>query len=343
MERFYCIPTSFQGVGMERFYCIPTSFQGVGMERFYCIPHFRVLEWRSSTVYLISGCWNGEVLLYTYLISGCWNGEVLLYTSFQGVGIERFYCIPHFRVLEWRGSTVYLPHFRVLEWRGSTVYLISGCWNGEVLLYTSFQGVGMERFYCIPHFRVLEWRGSTVYLPHFRVLEWRGSTVYLISGCWNREVLLYTSFQGVGMERFYCIPTSFQGVGMERFYCIPTSFQGVGMERFYCIPHFRVLEWRGSTVYLPHFRVLEWRGSTVYLISGCWNGQVLLYTSFQGVGIERFYCIPHFRVRFYISGGWNKRGSTVLQRCPYFRIEEFHCIQRCPYFRGWNREVPLYL
>ena len=281
MERFYCIPTSFQGVGMERFYCIPTSFQGVGMERFYCIPHFRVLEWRSSTVYLISGCWNGEVLLYTYLISGCWNGEVLLYTSFQGVGIERFYCIPHFRVLEWRGSTVYLPHFRVLEWRGSTVYLISGCWNGEVLLYTSFQGVGMERFYCI---------------PHFRVLEWRGSTVYLISGCWNGEVLLYT----------YLISGCWNGEVL-----LYTSFQGVGIERFYCIPHFRVLEWRGSTVYLPHFRVLEWRGSTVYLISGCWNGEVLLYTylisgcwngevllytSFQGVGMDRFYCIPHFRV-----------------------------------------------
>ena len=74
------------------------------MEEFHCIqrcPHFRVLEWRSSTVYrgvLISGGWNGGVALYT---------EV---SSFQGVGIEEFHCIqscPHFRVLEWRSSTVY--------------------------------------------------------------------------------------------------------------------------------------------------------------------------------------------------------------------------------------------
>ena len=52
-----------------------SSFQGVGIEEFHCIqrcPHFKVLEWRSSTVYrgvLVSGCWNRRVPLYTVMSS----------------------------------------------------------------------------------------------------------------------------------------------------------------------------------------------------------------------------------------------------------------------------------
>ena len=88
--------SSFRGVGVP-LYTEVSSFQGIGIEEFHCIqrcPHFRVLEYRSSTVYrgvLIPGCWNRGVPLYT---------EV---SSFQGVGIEEFHCIqrcPHFRVLE---------------------------------------------------------------------------------------------------------------------------------------------------------------------------------------------------------------------------------------------------
>ena len=60
--------------------------------------------------------------------------------------------------------------------------------------------------------------------PHFRVLEQKGSTVYrsvLISGCWNRRILLYTevsSFQGVEIEGFHCIQkSSFHNVGIKGF------------------------------------------------------------------------------------------------------------------------------
>ena len=56
------------------------------------------------------------------------------------------------------------PHFRGLEYRGSTVHrgvLISRSWNRGVPLYTevsSFQGVRIEGFHCTqrcPHFRGL--------------------------------------------------------------------------------------------------------------------------------------------------------------------------------------------
>ena len=65
-------------------------------------------------------------------------------------------------------------------------------------------------------------------ISHFRVLEKRDFTVYrdvLISGGWNRGVLLYiemSSFHG-GWNRgvlLYTEMSSFQGVGIEGFYCI---------------------------------------------------------------------------------------------------------------------------
>ena len=75
---------------------------------------------------------------------------------------------------------------------------------------SSFQGVGIER--------------STVHRS------------VLISGCWNREVPLYTEV------------SSFQGCwnrGGPTVYTEESSFQGVGIESFHCTqkcPHFRVLE-----------------------------------------------------------------------------------------------------
>ena len=88
-----------------------SPFQGVGMEEFHCIqrcPHFRVLEWRSSTVYrgvLISECWNGGVPLYTEVSS--FQGVVPLYTevsSFQGV-------VPLYtEVSSFQGVVVVYPH-----------------------------------------------------------------------------------------------------------------------------------------------------------------------------------------------------------------------------------------
>ena len=93
--------TILEIVGREgvSLYTEVSSFQGVGIEEFHCIQqrchHFRVLEWRSSTIYrgvLISGGWNRGVPLYTTEVS-----------PFQGVGIEEFHYIqrcPHFRGLE---------------------------------------------------------------------------------------------------------------------------------------------------------------------------------------------------------------------------------------------------
>ena len=92
-------------------------------------------------------------------------------SSFQGVGVEGFHCIQR------------CPHFRVLEWRSSTVYrgvLISGCWNRGVPLYTevsSFQGIGIEGFHHIQR------------CPHL--------------GSWNRGVPEVSSFEGVGIEGFH--------------------------------------------------------------------------------------------------------------------------------------------
>ena len=52
---------------------------------------------------------------------------------------------------------------------------------------------------------------GTYSTQRYTAFQKRSSTVYrgvLISGCWNREVPLYTevsSFQGVEIERFHCI------------------------------------------------------------------------------------------------------------------------------------------
>ena len=62
----------------------------------------RVLNTEVSSFHRI----GGSTVNRGVLISGCWNRGVPLYTevsSFQGVGIEEFYCIQkcsHFRVLE---------------------------------------------------------------------------------------------------------------------------------------------------------------------------------------------------------------------------------------------------
>ena len=88
------------------------------------------------------------------------------------------------------------------------------------------------------------WQYQRVRFPYFQ-----SSTVYrgvLISGCWNRGVLLYaevSSFQGVGVS-LYTEVSSFQGVGIEEFHSIQRC------------PHFRVLEFH-CTQRCPHFRVLE--------------------------------------------------------------------------------------
>ena len=88
--------------------------------------------------------------------------------------------------------------------------------------------------------------------------------MYSFKGGCNRGVPRYTevsSFQGVGIEDFYCTEVSpFQGVGIEESHRCPhfkgvgigvslytevSSFQGVGIEEFHCIQrcsHFRVLE-----------------------------------------------------------------------------------------------------
>ena len=74
-----------------------SSFQGVGIEGFHCIQS---LHFREEYPTIYRGVYRG-----VYLISGCWNRGVPLYTevsSFQGVGIEEFHCIqrcPHFRQL----------------------------------------------------------------------------------------------------------------------------------------------------------------------------------------------------------------------------------------------------
>ena len=125
---------------------------------------------------------------------------------------------------------------------------------------SSFQGVGIEEFHCIQR------------CPHFRWLESHYiQRCLLISGGWNREVLLYTevsSFQGVGIEEFHCIqrcphswgwsPTIYRGV---------LSFQEVGIERFYCIQSVLISRNRNREVLLytecPHWGGggLEWRSS----------------------------------------------------------------------------------
>ena len=93
-------------------------------------------------------------------------------------------------------STVYRGVLISGGWnRGVPGVLISGSWNKGVPPYTamsSFLGVGIERFHCIqrcPHFR-----GE---VPLYTVVfSFQGidSTIYrgvLISGGWNRGVLLY--------------------------------------------------------------------------------------------------------------------------------------------------------
>ena len=142
--------SSLQGVGIERIalYTEVSSLQGVGIERITLYTEVSSLQ----------GVGIERITLYT---------EV---SSLQGVGIERFHCIqrcPHFRELEYRGSTVYRGLLTSGGWNREdyTVYrgvLTSGGWNREVPLYTevsSLQGVGIERFHCIqrsPHFRGLE-------------------------------------------------------------------------------------------------------------------------------------------------------------------------------------------
>ena len=94
---------------------------------------------------------------------------------------------------------------------------ISGCWIKGITLYTevsSFKEVGIEGFHCIQrclHFRVLEQiRGVTLYIEVSVIYIYsRCSTAYkgvLITGGWNRGVLLYTEvslFQEAGTEEFH--------------------------------------------------------------------------------------------------------------------------------------------
>ena len=103
------------------------------------------------------------------------------------------------------------------------------------------------------------WRGWNKDLPLCEV-----SSIWRVGTESSREVSLYTSFQGIGIEWFHCIQ-------------IGVLISGA---------------WnRGVPLYT--------RG---VLISGGWNRGVPLYTevpSFQGVGIEEFHCIqgcPHFSV-----------------------------------------------
>ena len=57
----------------------------------------------------------------------------------------------------------------------------------------------------------------------------------LISGCWNRGVLLYTevsTFQGVGIEEFHCIQRCPHFVGIKRFHLfVPSTISTIHLSK----------------------------------------------------------------------------------------------------------------